>query len=701
MRRAFRSALLAAALIVAATIPAYADTPTQTDQEFSISVPAVLAPGGSGDVTLSGTWEKSKTYTLTTDSSVELTCDIDGDTQTLSISFPGITLQGGDDAVSATEQVRVGDITDAIFGTWTGVFEYHIESATCTHTGETVTQNAKEATCTEEGYTGDVYCVDCGALLTEGNIVEKTTHDLDDTYACTICSEAFTPFAVNASNRAAIGYTGEENEVLVIPAYFTGDGENGTTEGTQYIVTEIEGWAFMSCESLASVVFPDTVTIIGNYVFGGCTALSSITIPESVVSIGDGVFYACTSLTQFIVAEDNLQYIAVDNALFTKDMQLLVSYALGSPDTSYSIPNSVTKICNHAFFCAYNLLDIDLGDSLVTIEKVAFGDCNFENIELPDTVTTIESHAFQNNPFTTIDIPSSVTFISKTAFYDCKNLTAINIHNVKGSIMSENGAAYGLDSSIYNWLGEEDPTASTTLTAEEPVPDETPIPDDEQPTDGVYGIENDTTLQTNGAVNPDDENSAPDANIPPEDENAGENNDVNTPNELTDDIDENIEQGEAPEENGDSDSDIDEDKRAEDEGSGPGDDAPDIDDIIPNDANTDSDFVPNDANSDDVNSNADTIEDGVTKGDEVRSGDDESDAVGNIDADNGDAVGNGEAAESNNDADGDSTIGADDTTGAEGAAETGSAVEVDEVNANVASVNTNQNLEDSMRKAVA
>ncbi len=35
----------------------------------------------------------------------------------------------------------------------------------------TETRNAKEATCTEDGYTGDIYCLDCGALITQGEVI--------------------------------------------------------------------------------------------------------------------------------------------------------------------------------------------------------------------------------------------------------------------------------------------------------------------------------------------------------------------------------------------------------------------------------------------------------------------------------------------------------------------------------------------------
>ena len=64
------------------------------------------------------------------------------------------------------------------------------------------TRNRKEATCTEEGYTGDLYCKDCNKLLQNGETIPKTDHKWDKgqvttkptctepgvkTYTCTVC----------------------------------------------------------------------------------------------------------------------------------------------------------------------------------------------------------------------------------------------------------------------------------------------------------------------------------------------------------------------------------------------------------------------------------------------------------------------------------------------------------------------------------
>ena len=63
-------------------------------------------------------------------------------------------------------------------------------------------RDAKEPTCTEEGYTGDVYCTDCGALVSKGEVIPATGHTFgewvatkeatcteygEETHTCEVC----------------------------------------------------------------------------------------------------------------------------------------------------------------------------------------------------------------------------------------------------------------------------------------------------------------------------------------------------------------------------------------------------------------------------------------------------------------------------------------------------------------------------------
>ena len=73
------------------------------------------------------------------------------------------------------------------------------------HTGDTERRNSKPATCSAEGYTGDTYCLSCGAKLSSGQSIPATgnhtwgegevtkeptfTEEGEKTYTCTVCGE--------------------------------------------------------------------------------------------------------------------------------------------------------------------------------------------------------------------------------------------------------------------------------------------------------------------------------------------------------------------------------------------------------------------------------------------------------------------------------------------------------------------------------
>ena len=86
--------------------------------------------------------------------------------------------------VDSTKELTVGKAVEAT-AIYNGADKgnYNTESVTisitredCTHTGETEVKDAKEATCGEEGYTGDTYCKDCGKQTATGKVIEKEAH---------------------------------------------------------------------------------------------------------------------------------------------------------------------------------------------------------------------------------------------------------------------------------------------------------------------------------------------------------------------------------------------------------------------------------------------------------------------------------------------------------------------------------------------
>ena len=102
---------------------------SDANREYTITVPAKLAPGASGTVTLSGKWASNETVKVTADANVVLTNSInDADTKTLDVTFLGIEKAGNNnEAKTYTEAVSVAGIDNALFGTWSGKFNYNVE----------------------------------------------------------------------------------------------------------------------------------------------------------------------------------------------------------------------------------------------------------------------------------------------------------------------------------------------------------------------------------------------------------------------------------------------------------------------------------------------------------------------------------------------------------------------------------------------
>ena len=107
------------------TTVTYTGTGTES---YTVTVPASLAPGGSGAVKVEGTWASNRRLSVTAPSTVTLTNSINSsDTKTLAVTFDGIEVTGDNTVgVSETKTITVADITDALFGTWSGVISYTV-----------------------------------------------------------------------------------------------------------------------------------------------------------------------------------------------------------------------------------------------------------------------------------------------------------------------------------------------------------------------------------------------------------------------------------------------------------------------------------------------------------------------------------------------------------------------------------------------
>ena len=127
----------------------------------------------------------------------------------VTIPITAAKLHNADSTYTETATANAGDTIHYVSGVWGGT--------PCAH-ANTELRNAKKATCTEPGYTGDTYCKDCNDKIADGEVIPALGHTWDDgvittaptcenagvkTFTCTRCKETKTK-AINATGHTLV-----------------------------------------------------------------------------------------------------------------------------------------------------------------------------------------------------------------------------------------------------------------------------------------------------------------------------------------------------------------------------------------------------------------------------------------------------------------------------------------------------------------
>lgn len=296
-----------------------------------------------------------------------------------------------------------------------------------------------------------VFCTTANAeTVASGTCGENLTWTLDDVGTLTISGTGEMTNWSDSMDQPWQEYKASIQAVVV---------ENG--------VISIGNFSFYDCNNLSSVSLPDSLTTICLSPFGNCSNLTEISIPKNVTEIGNDFqnnFNDCTKLIAIHVADDNPNYTSVDGVLFTKNKDRLLDYPCNSPNTSFTIPQTVKYIAEGAFQYS-NLTEIlvdpnnryyasengvllnssktnlivyphsntqttyTIPSSVTLISVSAFkGSKNLVEILIPDSVTTIEASAFSGcNKLSSITFPSSVVNIGSGLFENCGNLKSVTL----------------------------------------------------------------------------------------------------------------------------------------------------------------------------------------------------------------------------------------------------------------------------------
>ena len=204
-------------------------------------------------------------------------------------------------------------------------------------------RNKVEATCTDEGYTGDTYCTDCGEKLSDGKKIPATGHihigylgkkeatcENDGYTGDAYCKDCGITLEIG-KNIPALGHTWEKKSVIA-PTYtkkgtityickrckekkavttkklaYPKVGTRYTVSGSTYKVTKAgaEVMVYKTSKAARSVTIPATikakgitykVTSIGAKAFNSNKKLKKVTIGANIAKISNNAFYKCRSL---------------------------------------------------------------------------------------------------------------------------------------------------------------------------------------------------------------------------------------------------------------------------------------------------------------------------------------------------------------------------------------------------------------------
>ena len=251
-----------------------------------------------------------------------------------------------------------------------------------------------------------------------------------------------TPLGMKIVGIGSGAFKGKDIESVIIP------------EGVVYIGDE----AFLECENLKSVSFPESLERIGKRAFAS-SAIESITLPDSVTQIGNEAFYKsklmnarlgngemtigrgafskCESLTVLQLSPNTVS-LDIDSIESPGIVELLIPGAIGVvPSKMFSefkalqkveIAEGITTIEKEAFYGCQLLMEVKLPSTLESIGESAFSGCrSLHKITLNDNLKSIGEKAFMDcTVLPEMKIPNTVETIGEAAFLGCTALKSFS-----------------------------------------------------------------------------------------------------------------------------------------------------------------------------------------------------------------------------------------------------------------------------------
>ena len=191
----------------------------------------------------------------------------------------------------------------------------------------------------------------------------------------------------------------------------------------------------VNANDLVEINVPETITI-GSTNFpvtsiqGGALRdtwqITTIQIPSSITYIHPMIWGQVANVTEFVIDSNNPSYSVVDGIIFSKNLETLVHYPRHLETSIYTLPASVTRINDYAFYGNRSLRNVNFEENsnLTSVGVKAFANTRIRWIHFPSGLEELGRNAFsQSTNLYSIYLPSSLVRVGRDSL-------KTNIHTI-------------------------------------------------------------------------------------------------------------------------------------------------------------------------------------------------------------------------------------------------------------------------------
>ncbi len=196
------------------------------------------------------------------------------------------------------------------------------------------------------------------------------------------------------------------------------EGEDDTSENSQYTATTILEDSMSDLNDLVQVYIPSSVTKIKNGAFSGCGNLKTLIVGVNTKSIGNSAFENC-GIENIDWGCCGSKSLTLGNSAFENCGSL----------KDLNIEDCIKSCGSDCFASCNSLSSVTIGNGLSRLSPRMFSGCtSLESIDIPDNIVQIGERAFDScSSLSSVTIPSSVKNMEIYAFASCYNLQSAEI----------------------------------------------------------------------------------------------------------------------------------------------------------------------------------------------------------------------------------------------------------------------------------